>query len=556
MVRERKMKQRKLTYAAQALLTTLVVLGIIVIINGISVRKFVRWDLTESKQYTISDSTKNVLSKLDDIITIKLYFSKNLPPVMRIREQQVKDLLDEYRAYSGGNIVVKREDPGEDEELARQVQSIGIPQVQMTFREKDKVEVKNGYLGIGIFYETKHEVLPIVQNVDNLEYDLTSAIKKVVMETIPTVGFLTGHGERDINKDYALIKGAIDQQYETKTVSLENGQLVSDEIDTLIIGGPRTDFSERDLFAIDQFVMRGGKLMVLLDMAELNLEMGLIATPLNLSINKLLESYGIKVNNDMVLDRFNDRLTYSESPNNVVQYITTVNYPYFVKAFKQNFDTTNPIVRGLETLTFPWTSSIDLIERKVKDASVIKLVQSSENAWTQKGRYDLNPKQDFNVPPDQEAQYILAAIVENSFSSYFAGKEIPPAQKSEETPEQAEPPAEQSEPEQIIEYSPTTNIMVIGGSYFITTDSLRRFNSNAVFFLNAVDWLTQGEDLIGIRTRNVTERPVRELSEKVISFIKFINIFGVSLMVISAGLFRMYWRKREKRMYETMISKS
>jgi gliding-associated putative ABC transporter substrate-binding component GldG len=550
------MKQRKLTYAAQALLTTLVVLGIIVIINGISVRKFVRWDLTESKQYTISDSTKNVLSKLDDIITIKLYFSKNLPPVMRIREQQVKDLLDEYRAYSGGNIVVKREDPGEDEELARQVQSIGIPQVQMTFREKDKVEVKNGYLGIGIFYETKHEVLPIVQNVDNLEYDLTSAIKKVVMETIPTVGFLTGHGERDINKDYALIKGAIDQQYETKTVSLENGQLVSDEIDTLIIGGPRTDFSERDLFAIDQFVMRGGKLMVLLDMAELNLEMGLIATPLNLSINKLLESYGIKVNNDMVLDRFNDRLTYSESPNNVVQYITTVNYPYFVKAFKQNFDTTNPIVRGLETLTFPWTSSIDLIERKVKDASVIKLVQSSENAWTQKGRYDLNPKQDFNVPPDQEAQYILAAIVENSFSSYFAGKEIPPAQKSEETPEQAEPPAEQSEPEQIIEYSPTTNIMVIGGSYFITTDSLRRFNSNAVFFLNAVDWLTQGEDLIGIRTRNVTERPVRELSEKVISFIKFINIFGVSLMVISAGLFRMYWRKREKRMYETMISKS
>ncbi|MEW6535936.1 MAG: Gldg family protein [Candidatus Auribacterota bacterium] len=550
------MKQRKLTYVAQALLTTLVVLGIIVIINGISVRKFVRWDLTESKQYTISDSTKNVLSKLDDIITIKLYFSKNLPPVMRIREQQVKDLLDEYRAYSGGNIVVKREDPGEDEELARQVQSIGIPQVQMTFREKDKVEVKNGYLGIGIFYETKHEVLPIVQNVDNLEYDLTSAIKKVVMETIPTVGFLTGHGERDINKDYALIKGAIDQQYETKTVSLENGQLVPDEIDTLIIGGPRTDFSERDLFAIDQFVMRGGKLMVLLDMAELNLEMGLIATPLNLSINKLLESYGIKVNNDMVLDRFNDRLTYSESPNNVVQYITTVNYPYFVKAFKQNFDTTNPIVRGLETLTFPWTSSIGLIERKVKDASVIKLVQSSENAWTQKGRYDLNPKQDFNVPPDQEAQYILAAIVENSFSSYFAGKEIPPAQKSEETPEQAEPPAEHSEPEQIIEYSPTTNIMVIGGSYFITTDSLRRFNSNAVFFLNAVDWLTQGEDLIGIRTRNVTERPVRELSEKVISFIKFINIFGVSLMVISAGLFRMYWRKREKRMYETMISKS
>lgn len=549
------MKQRKLTFATQAILTSLIVLVVLAIINGISQKHFVRWDLTESKQYTISESTKRILSELDDIVTIKLYFSKNLPPVMRSREQQVKDLLDEYRAYSHGNVVVKREDPASDEELTRQVQSIGIPQVQMTFREKDKVEVKNGYLGIGIFYETKNEVLPIVQNVDNLEYNLTSAIKKVTAEALPTIGFLTGHDERDITKSYSLIKGAIDQQYNTTLVSLENGQPVPPEVAVLVIGGPKTDFAERDLFEIDQFVMRGGKLIVLMDMVKLDLEMGLIATPLELKLQDLLTHYGITVNSDLVLDRFNDRLTYSESPDNVVQYITTVNYPFFIKAFKKNFAEENPVLRGLESVTLPWVSSISVDNTKLHNATVIDLIKSSEYAWTQTGRFNLNPKQDFSVPPDQEAQYTLAVVVEDKFNSYFIGRQVPELSEkkdSESTPNETE--SGQAK-EIIIEQSPATQILVVGGSYFITSDALRRFSTNAVLFLNAVDWMAQGEDLIGIRTRSIAEHPLEELPDKTVAIMKFFNVFGVSIIVVGCGLFFMYLRKREKKIYESLITR-
>ena len=168
----------------------------------------------------------------------------------------------------------------------------------------------------------------------------------------------------------------------------------------------------------------------------------------------------------------------------------------------------------------------------------------------------LNPKQKFTVPPDQEKQYLLGAIVANEFKSYFAGKEVPPVEKDEQgQPESGNPETPDDTQRVIIEKSPKTQILVIGNSFFGTSEYLRRASGNAVFFLNAVDWITQGEALIGIRTRNVAEHPIRELSEKTISVLRFINIFGVSALMIAVGLFIFYWRRREKKLYEAMISR-
>lgn len=547
------MIQRKLTLATHSALAVLIVLGVLIVVNTISQRSFVRWDLTENKQFTISDATKKILGDLDDRVIIKLFFSKNLPPVMMLQERRVRDLLDEYRAYSNGKIVVKRIDPASDEELKKQVRSIGIPEVQMTFREKDAVEVKNGYLGMGIFYLDRTEVIPIVQNVDNLEYDLTSAIRKVTTDQVSRIGFLTGHGERDITQDFALIKGALDQQYETTVVSVENGQPVPPEISVLIIAGPSEPFPDRDLFEIDQYLMNGGKLVVLLDTVDIDLQQGLFAQPLDTGLGKLLAHYGIKVNTDLVLDRYNDRLTYSESPDNRVQYVTTVNYPFFVKVHSDNF-AENPILRGLQSVTLPWTSSIDLIDARLGEAQITPLLMSSELAWNQQGRFNLNPKQQFQPAPNELEQFNLGVLVLNTFTSYFAGKEIPKPQ-----PPEGVPPAEQPQPDDegrtIIESSPETPVFVVGSSHFATVDSLRRFQNNGVFFLNAVDWLAQGEALIGIRTRSIAEHPIEEMSDTTKATLKFINVFGVSAAVVAFGLLLMYLRKREKKIYDSMISR-
>jgi len=539
--------KRKVQYTTQSTLSILIVLVVLIFINILSQTKFLRWDLTANQQYTISPSTKKIIGKLDDIINVKLYFSKNLPPILQIKERRIKDLLDEYRAYSKGRIIVKKEDPSSDTELENKVRSIGVPQVQMTYRQKDEVEVKNGYFGLAVFYGGKKEVIPIIQDEDNLEYDLTSAISKVTSDTVLKVGFSTGHDERDVEKDYSLIKGALNQQYETAVVPISEDQPVPADITTLIIAGPKKDFTEKELFQIDQYLMKGGKLIVLMEMVQINLEMGLFATPLENKLNNLLESYGIKINQDFVLDRYNDRLTYSESPDNRIQYVTTVNYPFFIKAMKKYFAENSPILRGLESITFPWISSLSLINSKLKDAETVELIKSSEFSWVQKDNFNLNPKQQFAVPPDQENQYLLAAVITNEFTSYFKGKEIPKgsAEKENESADVAL---------KIVEKSPKTNLMVVGNSYFITADSLRRFQSNAVFFLNSVDWITQGEALIGIRSRSITERPIEEVSENSKSVIKFINIFGGSILIVFIGLTIFYLRKRERKMYESMLS--
>ncbi len=543
--------KRKLQLTTQSSISILIVLGLLIIINGISSSKFVRLDLTENKQFTIADSTKKIISNLDDRVTIKLFFSNNLPPVMMLKERLVRDILDEYKAFSNGHIVVKKEDPASDPELEKQVQSMGIPQVQMTFREKDKVEVKNGYLGIGIFFEDKKEILPIVQSEFNLEYDLTSAIKKVTTGIVLKAGFLTGHDERDITKEYAPIVGALRQQYEVTTVSLENGQSVPEDISVLIIAGPKKDFSQRDLFEIDQYLMRGGKLVLLLDTVSINFEMGLMATAQKNNLTKLIESYGARVNTDLVLDRYNDRLTYSESPDNRMQYVTSVNYPFFVKVLFKNFAEGSPVLRGFKSLTIPWTSSVSILQHKLKNVEATELLKSSEFSWTQNGQFSLNPKQRFIVPPDQEKQLTLAAVLSGEFTSNFKGKTIPPIQADNDSAKPIKSPNDTDR--KIIEQSPATQIFVMGSSYFLTSDSLRRFNTNAVLFLNTIDWMAQGEDLIGIRTRAIAEHPIRELSAQTTSLLKLFNIFGVSGLVICAGLLLFYRRKRIKKLYESML---
>ena len=545
------MRKRKLQLTTKSAVSILILLGVLIIINGISQKKFCRLDLTKNKQYTISPATKKILRELDDIVTIKLFFSKNLPPVMAIQERRVKDMLDEYKAYSKGKIVVNRIDPASDPELQQQVHSIGIPQVQMTFREKDNVEVKNGYLGIGIFYADRTEVLPIVQQIDNLEYDLTSAIRKVTRNEIIKVGLLTGHGERDFSDDFSFIRGVLDQQYDTMVVELKNGLPIPEDVKLLIIAGPKENFSKRDFFEIDQFVMRGGKLVVLYDTINIDFKRGLMATPLENNFSEFLSFYGIKVDANLVLDRYMDKLTYSESPDNRIQYITTVNYPYFVKTVEANFDEENPITRGLQSLTFPWISSVEVDKSKRQNAQITELIKSSEFAWEAKGRFNLNPKQQFNVPPDQEKQFDLVLIVADEFKSMFTGKEIPKVEKIDQADPNAPPPPDDSE-RQIIEQSPQTQIFVIGSSHFLTMDSLRRFSGNGVFFMNAVDWMAQGDALIGIRSRAVEEYPIRELSDTSKSMIKFINVFGGAIILAGIGLVIFYLRRREKIIYENM----
>ena len=142
--------------------------------NFLSSRVLARIDLTQDREFTVSKATREVLRGLDDIVTVKVYFSKRLPPNLATLRRNIDDVLREFQAYSHGKVRVEYIDPAEKPEEEQKLRFLGIPQVQLNVLEKDQLQVINGYMGIAMLYADRHQAIPIVQDINTLEYDLTA----------------------------------------------------------------------------------------------------------------------------------------------------------------------------------------------------------------------------------------------------------------------------------------------------------------------------------------------------------------------------------------------
>lgn len=529
--------------------------GILILVNILSLRHFSRIDLTEQKEFTLSDATKDLVSKLDDLVNINVYFTKDLPPHLMGLSQQVKDILDEYRAYSHGNIQISFIDPAENKEIEQRVHILGIPRVQVNIFEKDQAQIKTVYLGIAVNYEDKSEVIPVVQDVMNLEYDLTAATKKVTGEKIPVIGFLTGHKEPSLYKKFRGIRMALEKQYKVREVEIQQGQFIDSDIDTLVIAGPK-DVGEWDQFAIDQYLMRGGKVFFMLDHIRFE-EGSLNVLPHKSNLEPLLLKYGVRVENSLVKDKLCSNASFSSG-----FFSYSVPYEFWPKPSTKYFDQKNPALSRLESVVFPWTRPL-VVEKSSDNVQVSDLVKSSPYASLEKGnRPNVQPKSSQDIfahmmgrqkDKDDFHQVNLAVALRGRFPSYFSDRPVPVADKKKEKSVIKPEGKEEKKPE-VVKESSETQIVVVGTSRFIEDGFSDRFKGNELFFLNLLDWLNIGEDLISIRSRTVTDRPLQETTESEKTMVKYTNTFGISLLVIFFGLARFMFKKRSRQIYEALAS--
>lgn len=530
---KRSKASRRLKYSSNYLALALTVLGILAVANFFFQRHFARIDLTQDKRYTLTASTKEILGGLDDIVTMKLYFSNKIPSYLLNLKRDVADLLDEYRAYAGGNITVTFIDPADDPALQQELRFMGIPQVQLNIIERDQAQLTNVYLGMAIFYEDKKEVIPFISDTRNLEYDLTSAVVKVTRKESKTVGVFTG-SDHSLSGDYQGVKQLLEQQYTVQEVTLSAAGESLEQIDTLLVAGPR-ELTDLQIYAIDQLVMRGAKIIFLIDTVAV--QEGLQATSLKPGTDELLQHYGIKVEENLVLDRAHASAAFRSG------FMTfRLPYPYWVKVVQEGFSPDNPAVSNLESLVLPWTSSLTFIEERAPAVTLTELARSTPFSWLRTGFYSLDPQQRFMTPGTTTGSYPLVLSLSGRFTSFFAGKPVPAL--SVEAPS-----GNAASPGEAITQSPETQIIVVGNSRFVTNDMLTQFQDNQIFLMNIIDWLTLGEQLIGIRSRGATDRPLRETTEYAKSLIKFLNMFAIPLLLILFGLVRFYLRRRKKRSY-------
>jgi len=489
--------------------TIIIIIAIAAVINFLSYQIFYRWDLTRNKDYSISSVSKNAVAKLDDIVNIKVYFSKDLPSQYISLPQEVGDIIDEYVTYSKGKIQVEKISPNNDEATAQEMYMQGIPEIQFNVVEKDKLSIAKGYLGMIIKQGDKSEPIPVVQDTKNLEYQITMAIKKVTAKDLSSVGFLSGFETLDTEKDIKSAYQKLQELYDVQMIDLVKDKTIPEGIKTLIIAGPKAKFNDNQLKEIDKFLMKGNSLFVMLD--SVNVGDGLVTTPVETGLEKLLEKYGLKINKNLVLDASSGMASFNQG------FITfSTNYPFWPKIIKGGFDKDNAAVAKLETLVLPWASSIDVNKDKIDKSNKISIIaKTTDKAWQQTDNFNLNPQQSFSS--DKKSQYNLGVSVFGKFNSAY-GKES------------------------------TSNgrIVLVGDSNFIEDMFLQNYPDNIIFFQNIVDSLTLDEDLINIRSKGISEAPIKELSDSVRATARYTNVFGITIIVLLFGLIRYYLRRKSK----------
>ena len=540
---------------ANILITAVLVLGILAVLNFFSSRHYVRHDMTENQDYTLSAPTRKILERIDDTVTIKVYLTAKPPTEALGLKRKIEDLVSEFRAAGKGKIRIDFIDPGEDEAEREQAEKWGIRHVTLDVRKEDRMERVKTYFGMAILYEDKREVLPAILSTANLEYDLISSIKKIMAyagDTLPQVAFLGGHGEPSIQfGEYATITERLKRVVHVTTVnpSLPKDKEISNEENAVLIVAAPKELTDRDLYAIDQFFMKGGSLVFLMDPIQVDSSRGAPrAEEVESNLDEMLTHYGVRVNHDLILEDFRFCGSIQRQRG---QIRFPFPYPFLVQPAGSLLSRASPVTASIDRMILPWASSLTPLEEEdLQDREVIELAWTSPFAWTQEGDFDLQPYEPNQHPqPSKEkrAKRLVALAIQGKFTSFFHGKEIPPAPSTGARENDPVDPLKER-----IDQVESGQIVVVGDADFLKTQSVG-LQGNSGFLLNTIEWLALNPELVTIRSKGgVFRRLDPELSKEKKSWkkaYKFFNLLGIPLAVALLGLARYLLRRGSRRRY-------
>lgn len=499
------------------------ILGILIGLNYLADSFIVRLDLTDDKQYTLSKASKDIASSVMNPITVEAYFSEGLPPQLAQVQRQFRDFLDEYAAYSEGNVEYTFLNPNVNEQEEGKVQQKGIQPILIDVRERDQVSQKRAYLGAIFKYGEKQEVIPYIQPGAAMEYTISSTIKRLVATVKPTLGIYSGAGSATQEEMQQLVQ-VLSQQYTLEKVTGLDTADVPATIEVLLVVRPQEKLSNKELVAIDQHLMRGGKAVFAVNRVNTNIQQGQ-ASLLETGIETLLAGYKTPINGDLLRD-VNSNTIGVRQQRGMFQFVNQVRYPYLpiISSFGEH-----PISKGLESIVMNFTSTLDLTLADTSVA-VTGLAFSSNRSGTARGFFNINPFQEWTDDQFSERNLPVAALVEGQFNSAFANSDSVSVSMKRS--------------------SKTAYVVIADGDLVINgtgeqAQMLPEDNINLV--ANAVDYLADDTGLLTLRTKSVTNRPLKVVEDGTKAMLKYGNVFVPILIVLVYGFVRYQRRKSQRR---------
>ncbi len=486
----------------------LLIVAVLIVVNVLSEKFFFRLDFTADQRYTLSEATKDILKSMDEPVTVTAYFTEDLPPDYAVAREDFKDLLIEYDNRSGGKVLYEFVDPNNDQELEQRAYQAGVTPLQMNMREKDEIVLKKVYMGAVVQLGDKSEAIPAIQPGSSMEYDLSSAIKKLSIKNKPSIGFIQGNGEPTINA-IGQARAEMEVLYNIEPVDLNTAEDLN-RFKAMILLGPTDTIPDNQLQKLNGYLAGGGNLFIGIDRVKGDFTT-VQGTAINTGLENWLADKGLNVESKFVIDANCGNVSIRQGNFPIP---VQVPFPYIPKI--QNF-MEHPITQGIEQILFQFTSPINY----TGDTTLrfVPILKSSKKSGTKATPlyFEVNKRWNENDFPLNGVT--VGAILEGK----IVGDNV-------------------------------SRIVLVTDGQFVTNGEGQNAQQvspdNVSLLANAVDWLSDDTGLIDLRTKGVTSRPLEQVEEGKKALLKWLNFLLPIFLILVYGIFRMQRRRniRAKRM--------
>lgn len=576
--------------------TFLLIVGVgIVIVNIIGSLIYTRLDMTEDKRYSLADGTIAFLendANFENRLNIKIYLEGNLPAEIRLFRNAIEDKLKEFKQYAGDRIEFQFINPNVGPEAEQQLLFENLYGRGKGIIPMDVVYMKDGsqsqlllWPGAVIDYGgttvqniqflpgtppgkpyTLEGLTEILENsLNNLEYILVSSLRRATQKVKPRIGFLQGHGELTFAQTQRA-RALISPYFAIADISLNDSLAALDGLDGLIIARPTQKFNDRELYIIDQFVMRGGRLMCFLDALQLNEDTlnanGIThTTRFETGLERMLFDYGLKINENLVVD-------VRCAPKSV-PFAKQSLVPWFFHVLATPGD--HPIARNVEPVALKYANEIQFVGNSKNVLTPILTSSTNSNvtglapmvSLAMPLNYGKNPELIAN-PTDEINKRCLAGLAEGRFESHFKNRIVDEFAKN--------PIAKYKE-----KSTKEGKVLLVGNGRFIAnsydsmlsrtgTEYMYRpteindlrmdpelaqlgvplFFGNQEFFQNLTDYMMGDQSVLDVRSRQID---IHEIDKEKVKtdggFYKTINVL-LPILLILIFAFVMAWVRKRK----------
>ncbi|MFN8455826.1 MAG: Gldg family protein [Anaerolineae bacterium] len=532
------------------------------------------YDLTRAVKKVVFgfQSLDNVVASLPEPARLTLYVTPNtLPDWLQTAPETIQKVAGEIQAKSNGKFIfetINVDDPNSKITRQTMVEQYGLrPIATALFSDQSyylHMVLQNGKQAQLLSPSGDLSEATIRTSIESgLKRTSSGFLKVVGLWTPPDQPMPNAFGQPQQSfKQYNTIAQQLRQDYTVNNVDLSSGQVPGD-VDVLVVVAPQ-NMSDNERYAIDQYLMRGGSVIVAAGnyaLAPDQLSGNLGIQPITGGLADMLASYGITMTQALVMDTQNEPFPVQVNRNLgglQVQEVQALPYPFFVDVRADGMDRQSPILANLPAVTMNWASPVVVDEAKNAKRTVTTLLKSSPASWL---RTDTNIQPDMQTYPQfgfpvegEQKSYPLAVSVQGEFESYFKGKESPllAAPTPDPTGAAPAPTAPVTNTIGTLESSPeTARLVVVGSAEFLNdivfqlSSSLTRdrYLNSLQFMQNTVDWSVEDLDLLGIRSRGTSARVLNPMERGQELTWELVN-YGLALLSV-VGLGVLWWWRRQ-----------